>query len=67
MDDYKIVEEFLEMNKDKKYSVKTIAKRTGLRTKQVTYMCHHSNLVRQIDPLEVGSLKTQMNVFAYKM
>ena len=34
-------------------SVKSIAKRTGLRTKKV----------RKIDPMEVGSLKTKMNTF----
>ena len=44
-------------------SVKSIAKRTGLRTKQVTYICDHSKKLRKIDPMEVGSLKTKMNVF----
>ena len=44
-------------------SVKSIAKRTGLRTKQVTYICHRSKKLRQVDPLEVGSLKTKMNTF----
>jgi len=44
-------------------SVKSIAKKTGLRTKQVTYICHHSKVLRQIEPLEIGSLKTQLNVF----
>lgn len=57
------VEEYLSNNKNLKLSVKSIAKRTGLRTRQVTFMCHHSNLIRKIDPLEVGSLKTKMNVF----
>ena len=44
-------------------SVKSIAKRTGLRTKQVTYICHHSKKLRNINPMEVGSLKTKMNTF----
>jgi hypothetical protein len=57
------VEEYLSNNKNLKLSVKSIAKRTGLRTRQVTFMCHHSNLIRNIDPFEVGSLKTKMNVF----
>lgn len=59
------VEEYLKNNPNLKLSVKSLAKRTGLRTKQVTYMCHHSKLLRQIDPLEVGSLKTKMNTFTY--
>lgn len=44
-------------------SVKSIAKRTGLRTKQVTYICHQSKRLRKVNPLEVGSLKTKMNTF----
>ena len=44
-------------------SVKSIAKRTGLRTKQVTYICYHSQNVRKVDPIEVGSLKNKMNTF----
>lgn len=59
------VEEYLKNNPNLKLSVKSLAKRTGLRTKQVTYMCHHSKLLRQIDPLEVGSLKTKMNTFTF--
>ena len=59
------VEEYLKNNPNLKLSVKSLAKRTGLRTKQVTYMCHHSKLLRKIDPLEVGSLKTKMNTFTF--
>jgi hypothetical protein len=59
------VEEYLKNNPNLKLSVKSLAKRTSLRTKQVTYMCHHSKLLRKIDPLEVGSLKTKMNTFTF--
>lgn len=44
-------------------SVKSIAKRTGLRTKQVTYICYHSNKLRNVNPFEVGCLKNKLNVF----
>lgn len=44
-------------------SVKSIAKRTGLKTKQVTYICYNSNKIRKINPLEVGSLRNKMNTF----
>uniref|UniRef100_A0A6C0LGV0 Uncharacterized protein n=1 Tax=viral metagenome TaxID=1070528 RepID=A0A6C0LGV0_9ZZZZ len=44
-------------------SVKSIAKRTGLLTKQVTYICHRSKKLRKVYPMEVGSLKTEMNTF----
>lgn len=57
------VEECLGRNPGVALSVKSISKRTGLRTKQVTYICHHSKKLRQIDPIQVGSLKTKMNVF----
>lgn len=59
------VEEYLKNNPDLKLSVKSLAKRTGLKTRQVTYLCYHSKLLRQIDPIEVGSLKTKMNTFTY--
>ena len=58
-----IVEQYMSENPTLKLSVKSISKRTGLKTKQVTYLCYHSNIIRKIDPLEVGSLKTTMNVF----
>ena len=57
------VEEYLTNNSSQKLSVKSISKRTGLRTKQVTYLCYHSKLLRQVCPLEVGSLKTKIKVF----
>lgn len=61
-----IVEECLISNPKIALSIKSISKRTGLRTKQVTYICHHSKKLRKIDPLEVGSLKTKLNVFTSK-
>ena len=58
-----VVEECLSSVPELRLSVKSIAKRTGLRTKQVTYICHHSNKLRQVEPVEVGSGKTKINVF----
>lgn len=46
-------------------SVKSIAKRTGLRTKQVTYICHHSKKLSKVDPIKLGSLKHKINVFIF--
>ncbi len=60
---FKTVEKCLESVPGVALSVKSIAKRTGLRTKQVTYICHHSKKLRKVDPMEVGSLKTKMNTF----
>ena len=57
------VEKCLESVPRVALSVKSIAKRTGLRTKQVTYICHHSKKLRKVYPMEVGSLKTKMNTF----
>mgnify|MGYP003326721956 CR=1 FL=1 len=57
------IEEYLINNRGLMLSVKSIAKRTGLKTKNVTYLCHKSKLLRQVDPLEVGSLKTKINTF----
>lgn len=57
------IEKCLISNKNLILSVKSIAKRTGLRTKQVTYICNHSKKLFKVGPLEVGSLKTKMNIF----
>ena len=58
-----LVEEYMVSNPTLKLSVKSIAKRTGLRTNYVTYLSHHSNILRQVIPHEVGSGKTRLNVF----
>lgn len=60
---FKTVEKCLESVPGLALSVKSIAKRTGLRTKQVTYICYHSKKLRKVNPMEVGSLKTKMNTF----
>jgi len=60
---FKTVEKCLESVPGVALSVKSIAKRTGLRTKQVTYICYHSKKLRKVGPMEVGSLKTKMNTF----
>lgn len=57
------VEKCLESLPGIALSVKSIAKRTGLKTKQVTYICHHSKKLCNVDPIKVGSLKTKMNTF----
>lgn len=57
------VEKCLESLPGVALSVKSIAKRTGLRTKQVTFICYHSKKLRKVDPIEVGCLKSKMNTF----
>jgi 7-cyano-7-deazaguanine synthase in queuosine biosynthesis len=61
------VEEYLLENKNLMLSVKSIAKRLGIKTKIVTYLayksCKENNLIRKVNPLEVGSMKTTMNTF----
>ena len=57
------VEKCLESVPGVALSVKSIAKRTGLRTKQVTYICYNSKKLRKVNPMEVGSLKSTMNTF----
>lgn len=59
------IEKYLESLPGVVLSVKSIAKRTGLRTKQVTYICHNSKKLRLVNPSEVGSLKTKMNIFTF--
>lgn len=60
---FETVEKCLESVPGVALSVKSIAKRTGLRTKQVTYICYQSKKLRRINPMEVGSLKNKINTF----
>ena len=57
------VEEYLINNPHLKLSVKSISKRTFLKTKQVTYLCHHSKVLRQVNPSELGCGKFKFNTF----
>lgn len=59
----KAIENLLINNSGLCLSVKSISKRTGIKTKKVTYICHHSKLLKQVKPLEIGSGKTFLNVF----
>ncbi len=58
-----LVEAYLTTNPTLKLSIKSISKRTGLKRKVVTYFVFNSSLLRKVDPLEVGSLKSKINVF----
>ena len=58
-----IVEEYLTNNKHLKLSIKTLVKKVGLNKKQVFYLCCNSNLIRRVNPLEVGSLRYKINTF----
>jgi len=59
------VEEYLSNNKNVKLSIKSLSKRLDMKKKQVYYYTTKSDHIRKIDPLEVGSLKTVINVFEY--
>lgn len=59
---------FLEINKDKCYSVKTIARNINMKTKDVMYQLSNqlNDKVRKVQSLEVGSNKKSVKVFTLK-
>ena len=59
------VEEYLSKNFNKKLSVKSLSKRLDLKRRVIVYLIHHSLKIRQVNPLEVGSMKTVSGVYTY--
>ena len=59
------VENFLSSRKRVKYSVKTIARELGMKPRHVCKLLLNSPNIRKCDPIEVGSGKSQVNVFTW--
>jgi hypothetical protein len=60
-----VVEEYLEKNSTKKLSISTLKQRLNITLKKVVFLIHESSHIRQVYPLEVGSLKNQLSVYTY--
>lgn len=60
-----IIENYLEENMNKNYSVKYLRKKFNLNTKTAYYLIKSSDNIRIVDPIEVGSLKKKVYVFTY--
>ena len=59
------VEDYLSKNFNIKLSVKSLSKRLDLKRRVIVYLIHHSLKIRQVNPLEVGSMKTVSGVYTY--
>ena len=59
------VEEYLSKNTHKKLSVKSLSNRLELKRRVIVYLIHHSLKIREVNPLEVGSMKTVSGVYTY--
>ena len=59
------VEDYLSKNFNKKLSVKSLSKRLDLKRRVIVYLIHHSLKIREVNPLEVGSMKTVSGVYTY--
>ena len=59
------VEDYLSQNFNKKLSVKSLSKRLDLKRRVIVYLIHHSLKIREVNPLEVGSMKTVSGVYTY--
>ncbi len=60
-----LVEEYLSNNKNLKLSTKSLSKRLNIKNKKVIYLCYNSKLLRNVKPIEVGSLAAKLNVFTF--
>jgi hypothetical protein len=57
------VEEFLAANPTLMLSIKSLSKRLEIRKSKVVYCVHHSDHIRRVNPMEVGSLKYKICVY----
>lgn len=62
------VREYLKNNSSKKLSINYLKKNMpdNIKKPKIYYYCTHSNFIRKVNPLEVGSGKMNVNVFQYK-
>lgn len=60
------VEDFLKENKGINLSAKSISKRMGITKKEVLFFINRSNIIENVDPLEVGCNKKFLNVYCIK-
>ena len=60
------VEEFMLENKGINLSAKSISKRMGIKKKEVLFFINRSDIIENVDPLEVGSNKKFLNVYCIK-
>lgn len=54
---------YLNANKGVKLSTKTLSKKLGIPPKAVSYYSLRGNVIRRVDPLEVGHLGVSLSVF----
>jgi len=61
------VREYLKNHPTKILSINYLQKNMQLRLKkrQIYYYCTNSNFIENVNPLEVGSGKTKLNIFRY--
>ena len=59
------VEEYLKLNVNKMLSLRTITKNLKLKKKKTDYLINQSKNIKKVEPIEVGSGKTELNVYTY--
>ena len=59
------VEEYLKLNVNKMLSLRTISKNLKLKKKKTDYLINQSKNIKKVEPIEVGSGKTELNVYTY--
>ena len=61
-----LVEEFLTKNKNKKLSMRRIKTELSMKGRAVKYFVSQSEHIRQVEPYEVGSGKSEISVYTYQ-
>lgn len=61
-----IVEEYLEENKDKKLSIHTLHRNLDMKKRTIRYYINQATHIREVNPMEVGSLKAKISVYTYQ-
>ena len=60
------LEEYLENNKDKKFSIKTLKNKLNMKGRSIIYYYHQSKNIRHVEPSEVGCGKSILSVYTFK-
>ena len=59
------VEEYLTANPNIKLSIKSLSKKLDLKKRYIVYLVNNSSHIRQVAPIEIGSLKYKIGVYTF--
>tara|TARA_B110000008_G_scaffold275273_1_gene312410 strand:- start:1520 stop:1732 length:213 start_codon:yes stop_codon:yes gene_type:complete len=60
------IEEYYNENAGKNLSLKKVSKKLNMKFRKAVFLAHNSELLKKVNPVEVGSLKRDMLVFRFE-